>query len=133
MANKGTITLKDEKGNLRTMRFKAGGGKLFADVGILNTTLIGYTDCETRAVGFVEKSYAPVDGGGNADRKGIVTVADADGETHKWALSGYNGASETDKQGEHMIDPDLAAIVAAIEVFTGESYTVLRSPVIQTR
>lgn len=133
MPLKGVITYKDEKLNFSTMRFKGDSGKTKADVGTLATVIDGYTACDRRAHGLVDKDYATATGGGNRDVKGIVTVADADGEVHKWAVPGYNGATDTDKEGEHMVDPDLAAIVAAISAFTGESYTVLRSPVIQTR
>lgn len=133
MPLKGTITYKDEKLNFSSMRFNGDTGKTKADVNTLALVIDGYTACDRRAHALIDKDYAAAAGGGNRDKKGIVTVADADGEVHKWALPGYNGASEKDKEGEHMIDPDLAAIVAAIEVFTGETYTVLRSPVIQTR
>ena len=133
MAKKGTITFKDAEANFRTMRVKAEGTKLLADVNILATALMAYTDCDVRATGLIDKSYSSVSGGGNADRKGVVTVADVDGEVHKWSLSGYSGATAVDKEGEHMVDPDLQIIVDAIAAFSGESYTVLRSPVIQTR
>lgn len=130
---KGTITFKDAELNFSTMRFTAATGKTKADVTTLSTALQAYTDCDVRAEAIIDKDYSEVAGAGNRDKKGIVTVGDSDGETHKWALPGYNGASATDKPGEHMIDPDLAAIVSAISTFTGEAYTVLRSPVIQTR
>lgn len=133
MATKGTITYKDLEANFSTMRFKPAGAKTLADVGTLATVLDGYTDCDRRAHAFQDKTYAAATGAGNKDIKGIVTVADSDGEVHKWALPGYNGTTAQDIDGEHMIDPDLAAIVAAITALTGETYTVLRSPVIQTR
>lgn len=133
MALKGVITYKDGEANFSTMRFKPAAAKTKTDVGTLATVLDGYTACDRRAHGLVDKDYAAATGAGNRDVKGIVTVADDDGEIHKWALPGYNGATATDKEGEHMIDPDLAAIVTAITALTGETYTTLRSPVIQTR
>lgn len=130
---KGTITFKDNEANFSTMRFVGDAGKEKADVVTLATALEGKSDCDVRAEALIDKDYSAVGGGGNRDLKGVITVSDSDGETHKWALPGYNGTAEIDKEGEHMIDPDLATLVAAIEAFTGESYTVLRSPVIQTR
>ena len=133
MALKGTVTYKDLKANFATMRFKPAAGKVLADVGTLATVLDGYTDCDRRAHAFQDRTYAAAVGAGNKDVKGIVTVADADGEVHKWAIPGYNGAEAQDKDGDHMIDPDLGIIVAAITALTGEAYTVLRSPIIKTR
>lgn len=133
MAIKGTITYKDLEANFSTMRFKPAAGKALADVDTLAGVIDGYTACDRRAHAFQDKTYAAATGAGNRDIKGIVTVADSDGEVHKWAIPGYNGASEQDNDGEKMANPDLAAIVAAITALTGETYTVLRSPVIQTR
>lgn len=133
MALKGTITYKDLKSNFSSMRFKPAAGKTLLDVGTLATVLDGYTACSRRAHALQEKTYLAAVGAGNRDEKGIVTVADADGEVHKWAIPGYNGATEQDNDGDIMADPDLAAIVAAITALTGEVYTVLRSPIIQTR
>ena len=133
MAAKGTVTYKDLEDNFSTMRFKPAAGKTLTDVGTLATLLDGYTACDRRAHAFQEKTYAAATGAGNRDIKGIVTVADSDGEVHKWAIPGYNGATAQDNDGEKMVDPDLAAIVAGITALTGEAYTVLRSPVIQTR
>jgi hypothetical protein len=133
MPLKGTLTYKDGESNFSTMRFKAATGKTKADVATLGGVIDGYTACDRRATGFIDKDYVSAAGAGNRDVKGIVTVADVDGEVHKWALPGYNGATAIDKEGEHMIDPDLQAIVDAITALTGATYTVLRSPVIQTR
>lgn len=133
MALKGTVTYKDLHANFSTMRFKPVAGKALADVATLATVLDAYTACDRRAHAIQEKIYAAATGAGNRDIKGVVTVADADGEVHKWALPGYNGATSQDNEGEIMADPDLAAIVTAIAVFTGDTYTTLRSPVIQTR
>ena len=133
MALKGTITYKDLKANFSTMRFKPAAGKGLTDVGTLATIIDGYTGCDRRAHAFQDKTYVAATGTANKDDKGIVTVADADGEVHKWAIPGYNGAEEQDNDGDIMADPDLAAIVAAIAALTGETYTTLRSPIIKTR
>ena len=95
--------------------------------------LQGHAQGSRRAHGLVDKDYAAAAGGGNRDKKAIVTVADADGEVHKWAIPGFNGTVVNDKEGDHMDSTELATIVTAISAFTGETYTNLRSPIIQTR
>lgn len=133
MPLKGTVTYKDLEANFSTMRFVPASGKTLADVDTLAVILDGVTDCDRRAHGLIDKTYAAATGAGNRDVKGVVTVSDSNGDTHRWEVPGYNGDSEQDKLGEHMIDPDLAAIIAGITALTGEAYTALRSPVIQTR
>ena len=106
--------------------------KTLADVTTLEGVLDDYTDCHTRAEAMIEKTYYAIVGAGNRDKKAILTLADADGETHKWALPGFNGTPLQDKEGDYVDPVDMAVIQAGIEALTGESYTALRSPVIQT-
>lgn len=129
--SKGTITFKDLFSNFSTMRFK--GGADLAAVTTLKTALSAFSDCHIRAEGFQDKNYFAVVGAGNRDLKAIITLADADGETHKWAIPGFNGEPVQDSEGERVSDANVATIQAAIEAYTGETYTALRSPVIQTR
>lgn len=130
---RGVITFKDLKANHSTMRFKGAAGKLLADVTTLEGVLSGYTDCHTRAEGIMDKVYYDVVGAGNRDLKAICTFADSDGETHKYSIPGFNGTPLQDKEGEYVDPVDLALIQAAIETFTGEAFSPLRSPVIQTK
>lgn len=129
---KGVITFKDLKANHSTMRFKGAAGKALADVTTLSTALAPYSACEVRAEGMMDKTYYGVDGAGNRDKKAICTFADADGETHKYAIPGFSGTPLQDKEGDYVDPVDLAVIQAAIETFTGETFAPLRSPVIQT-
>lgn len=128
----GVITFKDVGLNFSTMRFKVNATRTKAQLTTLADVIDDYSACDRRAVGVVDKTLQDATGSGNRDRKGIVTVQDAFGDTHRYEIPGYNGASGQDQDGEKMEDPDLAAIVAAIAAYTGESYTVLRSPIIQT-
>ena len=132
---KGTITYKDAEKNFSTMTIKPKPGetKTKADVDTLATVVDGYSACDRRAHALIDKDTAAAAGAGNRDKKGVVTVMDEFESVHKYEIPGYNGASDQDKDGEHMIDPDLSALVAAFAAFTGYSFTALRSPVIQTR
>lgn len=129
---KGTITWKDVKGNHSTSRFKGDTGKALADVTTLKTALSAMSDCHVRAEGFIEKNYFAVVGAGAVDDKALVTASDADGEVHKWAVSGYNGTPQQDNDGYIMADADRTAALAAIATFTGLSLSAMRSPVIIT-
>jgi len=129
---KGVITFKDLKANFSAMRFKGDTGKVLADVETLKTVLATYTDCHVRATGAMEKTYYPVVGAANRDDKAVCTFSDVDGETHKYMIPGFNGTPLQDKEGDYVDPTDLAVIQAGIEVFTGESFSPLRSPVIKT-
>lgn len=129
--DRGTITFKDLKANFSTMRFK--GPADLTVVETLKTALTAFSDCHVRATGYIDKTYYSVVGAGNRDYKAIITLADADGEVHKWAIPGFNGTPLVDKEGEYVDPTDLATIMAAIATATGETFTSLRSPVIQTR
>ena len=131
----GTITYKDLKANFSTMRVKAkpGATPTKADVLTLAGVIDGYSACSRRAHSLVDKTTQAAAGAGNRDVKGVVTVQDENANIHKYQVPGYNGATDQDQDGEHMIDPDLAALVAAFAAYTGYTFTALRSPVIQTR
>lgn len=132
----GTITYVDLKSNYSTMRIKAKPGevKTKTDVDTLATVIDAYTACPRRAHALVDKDVVlePVLAG-NRDIKGVVTVQDENMNVHKYEIPGYNGAKEQDEKGDHMVDPDLGLIVAALEAYTGYSFVTLRSPYIQTR
>jgi hypothetical protein len=131
----GTITYVDLKSNFSTMRIKVKPGQSAtkANVDTLATVIDTYSACDRQAHAVVDKTIAAATPAGNRDIKGVVTVMDENGNVHKYEIPGYNGEKEQDKEGDHMIDPDLAAIVAALATFTGYTFTVLRSPVIQKR
>lgn len=130
---RGTITWKGSNTATVTTRFKAASGKTKNDVVTLKAALDDFSDCDVRAEAFIDKNYYAVDGAGNVDLKAICSFADADGETHKYVIPGYKGGTVTDNEGEKVDPTDLATIQAAIEAFTGETFTPLRSPVIQTK
>jgi hypothetical protein len=129
---KGVITFKDLKANHSAMRFKGAAGKALADVTTLKTAIAAFSDCHVRAEGLMDKLYYDIVGAGNRDNKAVCTFSDADGETHKYMIPGFNGTPLQDKEGDYVNPTDLATIQAAIEVFTGESFSPLRSPVIKT-
>lgn len=131
----GTITYVDLKSNFSTMRIKVKPGESAtkADVATLATVIDGYTACDRQAHAIVDKNIGSPTPAGNRDIKGVVTVMDENGSVHKYEIPGYNGEKEQDQEGDHMVDPDLAAIVTALETFTGYTFTTLRSPVIQKR
>lgn len=128
---RGTITFKDLKANFATMRFK--GVADLAAMTTLKTALAAFTDCDVRSEAHQTKNYFSVAGAGNRDYKAIITLADAEGEVHKWAIPGFSGTPLVDKEGEYVDPFDVATIMTAISAATGESYSGLRSPVIQTR
>ena len=129
---KGTITWKDLKSNHSTSRFTGAAGKTLADVTTLKAALTPMSACHVRAEALIEKNYFGVDGAGAIDDKAIVTASDSNGETHKWAISGYNGTPQQDNDGYIMADADRTAAIAAIATFTGLTLSALRSPVIIT-
>lgn len=130
---RGTITWKGSNAATVTTRFKAAAGKTKADVVTLKEALDDFSDCNVRAEAFIDKNYYAVDGAGNVDLKAICSFADADGETHKYVIPGFNGTPLMDYEGEYVDPEDLDTIQTAVETFTGESFTPLRSPVIQTK
>jgi hypothetical protein len=132
-AAKGTITFKDLKANHSTMRFKMADGKAKSDIDTLKVVLAGYSNCHVRAEALIDKTYYSVVGAGNRDNKAIITLADTDGEVHKWEIPGYNGDGIQDNEGEACDPDDVAIIQAAITALTGEAYSPLRSPIIQTK
>lgn len=129
---KGTITWKDLKSNHSTSRFTGAAGKALLDVTTLKTALAAMSACDVRAEALIEKNYFGVAGAGAIDDKAIVTASDQDGETHKWAIAGYNGTKQQDRDGYIMADADRTAAIAAIATFTGLTLSALRSPVIVT-
>lgn len=128
---RGTITFKDLKTNFATMRFKDVAD--VAAMATLKTALAAFSDCHVRSEASTEKNLYSVVGAGNRDKKAICTFSDATGETHKWAIPGFNGTPLNDKEGDYVDPTDLATIQTAIETATGLSLSPLRSPYIQTR
>lgn len=128
--SKATITWWDELKRPCTMRFKGPYGRAFAYVTNLRTALNAFTNAglkQQKLITVQTMFNAPT---GNTRKRAIITLADADGEIHKWEFPDFSGVVERDKEGEYVNLTDLATIMAAISAYTGESYTPLRSPII---
>lgn len=129
----GTMTFIDAESNLSTTRVKVRASKTKAALDILAAALDLKSTCGLSAVGYVDKSDEGGTPAGNKDYKAIITCMDEYRDVHKWQIPGYSGTKAQDKDGEHVIDPDLSTIVAAFATYTGYTLTPLRSPIIQTR
>lgn len=130
----GTINFKCDRGNVGSKHVAKTRIKGVADLASLQTlatTLGGFTGANVARQGFVDfanGTTAAPGTGVNSDHRGTAYFQDSSGGIHSITIPGWDDAAHAPvagDDGDRMADADVAAIVAAINTATGESYTPL--------